>query len=64
MPEGPEVSILVHNLNKKVKNKIIKNIKILGGRYTKKKNQQTLIILCKIYRFLPVFCCFFHVFRH
>ena len=35
MPEGPEVKYLVDNLNKKLKNKILKKININGGRYKK-----------------------------
>jgi DNA-formamidopyrimidine glycosylase len=37
MPEGPEVKMLVDLLNKKLKNKTIKNIEILGGKYLRKK---------------------------
>jgi DNA-formamidopyrimidine glycosylase len=33
MPEGPEVRQIVDKLNKKLKNKIIKNIEVIGGRY-------------------------------
>jgi formamidopyrimidine-DNA glycosylase len=35
MPEGPEVRQIVDLLNKKLKNKEIKKIDILGGRYSK-----------------------------
>ena len=37
MPEGPEVKVLVSELNKKLKNKTLINVDILTGRYTKKK---------------------------
>ncbi len=37
MPEGPEVRYLVDILNKKIKNKNIKKIEILGGKYLRKK---------------------------
>ncbi len=33
MPEGPEVRQIVDKLNKNFKNKIIKNVEVLGGRY-------------------------------
>lgn len=36
MPEGPEVKRLVLWLNKKIKNKTLKNIEILNGKYLKK----------------------------
>jgi DNA-formamidopyrimidine glycosylase len=36
MPEGPEVKVLVKELNNKLKNKNLNNINILGGRYKKK----------------------------
>jgi DNA-formamidopyrimidine glycosylase len=35
MPEGPEVRQIVDLLNKKLKNKKIDNIEVLGGRYNK-----------------------------
>jgi DNA-formamidopyrimidine glycosylase len=35
MPEGPEVKYLVDKLNRKLKNKILKNITIKSGRYQK-----------------------------
>ncbi len=41
MPEGPEVRQIVDKLNKKFKNKIIKNIEILGGRYSKISKEKT-----------------------
>ncbi len=37
MPEGPEVRLVVDMLNKKIKNKTIKKIEILGGKYLRKK---------------------------
>jgi len=37
MPEGPEVRLLIDKLNKKLKNKKIKNVQILGGKYLRKK---------------------------
>ncbi len=33
MPEGPEVSLMAHLINEKYKNCILKNIKIVSGRY-------------------------------
>ena len=35
MPEGPEVKIITQVLKKDLKNKVIKNISFLGGRYVK-----------------------------
>ena len=37
MPEGPEVTIVTKQLNFTVQNKIIKDIELLSGRYTKKE---------------------------
>jgi formamidopyrimidine-DNA glycosylase len=37
MPEGPEVTIVAKQLNFTVQNKVIKNIELLSGRYTKKE---------------------------
>ncbi len=37
MPEGPEVKLLVDKLNKKLKNKKILTIEVLGGKYLRKK---------------------------
>lgn len=37
MPEGPEVKILVDQLNKKLKNSTILSLEINSGRYSKKK---------------------------
>ncbi len=48
MPEGPEVRLLVDILNKKLKNKTIKNIEILGGKYFKRKANFNNLIGLKI----------------
>jgi DNA-formamidopyrimidine glycosylase len=48
MPEGPEVKLLVDMLNRKIKNKTIKNIKILGGKYLRKKTNFNDLIGLKI----------------
>ena len=37
MPEGPEVTIVTKQLNFTVQNKVIKDIELLSGRYTKKE---------------------------
>jgi DNA-formamidopyrimidine glycosylase len=37
MPEGPEVRLLVDKLNKNIKNKTIKKIEVLGGKYHRHK---------------------------
>ena len=37
MPEGPEVTIVAKQLNFTVQNKVIKDIELLSGRYTKKE---------------------------
>ena len=37
MPEGPEVTIVTKQLNFTVQNKVIKDIELLPGRYTKKE---------------------------
>ncbi len=37
MPEGPEVRLLVDILNIKIKNKTIKNVNVLSGKYFRKK---------------------------
>lgn len=37
MPEGPDIKVLINNLNKTFKNKNLENIEILKGRYLKKK---------------------------
>ena len=42
MPEGPEVRSLVDKLNRHLKNKSIKKINILGGRYMRHKNLKNL----------------------
>lgn len=42
MPEGPEVRSLVDKLNRNLKNKSIKKINILGGRYMRHKNLKNL----------------------
>ena len=44
MPEGPEVTIVTKQLNFTVQNKVIKDIELLSGRYTK-KNLVVLLIL-------------------
>ena len=36
MPEGPEVKLFIEKINKNFKNKKIKNIEVLSGRYSKK----------------------------
>ena len=36
MPEGPEVKRLTNELNEKLSNNIIKDISIIGGKYSKK----------------------------
>ncbi len=48
MPEGPEVRLLVDKLNRKIKNKTIKNIEILGGKYLRKKANFNNLIGLKI----------------
>ena len=37
MPEGPEVKLTVDNISKYTKNHEIKDIEIIGGRYTRHK---------------------------
>jgi formamidopyrimidine-DNA glycosylase len=44
MPEGPEVRQIVDLLNKKLKNKEIKKIDILGGRYSKNTLKNQILI--------------------
>ncbi len=44
MPEGPEVRLLVDILNKKIKNKTIFKIDILGGKYLRKKADFNILI--------------------
>jgi formamidopyrimidine-DNA glycosylase len=48
MPEGPEVKKLVNNLNKKLKNKIILNVIVKGGKYNKAKKDFSLLNNLKI----------------
>lgn len=37
MPEGPEIKIYTQRLSKRIKNKILKNIEFLSGRYVNKE---------------------------
>ena len=43
MPEGPEVATLVYYLNKTIINDTFKDMKILSGKYTKKRSKSTTI---------------------
>ena len=45
MPEGPETKNLVEWLNKDLKNKVLKSIKIHSGRYKRHSPQKILIKL-------------------
>ena len=49
MPEGPEVTILVKNISKYIKNKTLKNIEFLSGRYTKKKPSYSTDIINELH---------------
>lgn len=47
MPEGPEISYMTYIFNKKYKNKILKNIVIQSGRYSRHPLPQNFDVLLK-----------------